>query len=420
MGYTEVYGSTSTAANRRAVPVTFTEDGKISSVSIYHNGGTGHILLGVYSDASGYPGTRLGVTASTVVSGTEGWQEVMLTDSVAVVSGETVWLAFVFENSVGIRYKTGTPGRAMSTETWSSGMPSGFGVSGIAGYQYSVYCTYSTGTLVPEPPAEQDLGNTTIYSSISTAPNRRAVPVTFTEDGEISSISIYHNGGTGNILLGVYSDASGYPGTKLGETVSTAVNATAGWQEVMLTDSVAVVSGETVWLAFVFEKSVGIRYETGTPGRAMSTETWSSGMPSDFGTSGIANYNYSLYCTYSVINNKSAVTELPIVAENSKFRIEPDNFIAFQGSKLKAYPNPFMNELKIEFNKQPDERLLLSIYDIQGRLLLQMENELEEGFNQFVWNRNDSMGNRVKSGIYFVQLTSDTRKEVFKVVCQGD
>ena len=265
------------------------------------------------------------------------------------------------------------------------------------------------------------LGNTEVYGLTSMNTSRKAMPVTFSEDGKISSISIYHNGGTGNMLLGVYSDESGYPGTMLGVTASTSVNSGEGWQTVVLTDSVSVYSGETVWLSFVFENAVGTRYTAGTPGRAVSPDGWGSGMPVEFGTSSKADYTFSIYCTYSVvINSKSAELETPVLAENPEFGIQQDNFTNLQILGLKAYPNPFMNELKIEFNKKPDERLQLSIYDIQGRMLMQMENELAEGFNRLVWNRNDSMGNRVKSGIYMVQLISDTRREVFKVVCQGD
>ena len=60
LGNKEVYGSSSTTSNRRAIIVTFPEAGSIKSVSIYHNGGTGRVLLGVYADVSGSPVSRLG------------------------------------------------------------------------------------------------------------------------------------------------------------------------------------------------------------------------------------------------------------------------------------------------------------------------------------------------------------------------
>src|SRR5690606_18359614 len=141
LGNTEVFGSTTTAANRRAMPFTFTEDGEIQSITIYHNGGTGNMILGAYSDESGEPGTRLGVTASTPISSEQGWQTVSLTNPVSATAGQTVWLAWVFETSPGVRWASGVPGRAQSEDTWSGGMPSTFGTSTPRNIIFSIYCT---------------------------------------------------------------------------------------------------------------------------------------------------------------------------------------------------------------------------------------------------------------------------------------
>ncbi len=140
-------------------------------------------------------------------------------------------------------------------------------------------------------------GYTEIYNSITTDPYRRAMPVTFSESGEISSISVYHEGGTGDVLLGVYSDQSGVPSSLLGLTVSTVINSTAGWQTVPLVNPVEVTSGQTVWLSWVFEDNPGVRFTAGTPGRANSSDTWSAEMPATFGTSSFADVKYSIYCS---------------------------------------------------------------------------------------------------------------------------
>ncbi|MBN1596662.1 MAG: hypothetical protein JW894_00045, partial [Bacteroidales bacterium] len=55
---------------------------------------------------------------------------------------------------------------------------------------YSIRC-------VKDETQSETIGNTEIYSSVSTQNYRRAIPVTFTEAGTIQSLSIYHNGGTG-------------------------------------------------------------------------------------------------------------------------------------------------------------------------------------------------------------------------------
>jgi hypothetical protein len=98
------------------------------------------------------------------------------------------------------------------------------------------------------------LGNTEVYSSTITWANQLAMPVTFTTAGEIKSISIYHEGGSGNFLLGVYSDQGGLPSSRLGITASTTVNAGAGWQTVALSNPLPVIAGQKVWLSWVFQK----------------------------------------------------------------------------------------------------------------------------------------------------------------------
>ncbi|MBK6283952.1 MAG: hypothetical protein IPF54_16030 [Draconibacterium sp.] len=321
LGNTVVYSITSTAANRRAIPVTFNEDGTINSISVYHNGGSGNMLLGVYTDVAGKPASRLGVTSSVAVNAAEGWQTVALANPVSVSSGQKVWLSFVFQNSVAVRYEAGTPGRAMSSQTWSAGMPDNFGTSGVSNYNFSVYCSYT-----PVEISEKPLGNTVVYSTTSTAANRRAIPVTFNENGEINSISVYHNGGSGNMLLGVYTDVAGKPASRLGVTSSVAVNAAEGWQTVALANPVSVSSGQKVWLSFVFQNSVAVRYEAGTPGRAMSSQTWSAGMPDNFGTSGVSNYNFSVYCNYTPVE----VNEKPwgiLCLQHYFNRCEPTQFL---------------------------------------------------------------------------------------------
>jgi len=143
VGNTTVYGSTSTAANRRAMRFTMSENGTITSVSMYHTGGSGNVILAVYGGTTSAPSARLGVTASTAVSGSTGWQTINLTSPVTVTSGQVVWLAWVYQSNPGIRYQTGTPGRYQSSQTWSGGMPDPFGSGSTTSYIYSIYATYN-------------------------------------------------------------------------------------------------------------------------------------------------------------------------------------------------------------------------------------------------------------------------------------
>ena len=293
VGNTTVFPNMSEVANRRAVPYVMSEDGSIESISIYHQGGTGSAILAVYGDASGQPGTRLGVTNSTLINGIAGWQTISLQSPVAVSAGQTIWLAWVFENDPGMRWTAGTraarcrprPGRA-GCRPASEHRPR------------TTPATASTRTTAPQS-ADNTIGNTTVFPNVSEVANRRAIPCVMSEDGFLKSISVYHQGGTGNAILAVYGDASGQPGTRLGVTNSTPVNSTEGWQTISLQSPVAVSAGQTIWLAWVFENDPGMRWIAGTPGRAMSPATWSGGMPTSFGSSSVTTGFYSIYATYS-------------------------------------------------------------------------------------------------------------------------
>jgi uncharacterized repeat protein (TIGR02543 family) len=142
------------------------------------------------------------------------------------------------------------------------------------------------------------VGNTTVFGSTTTTANRRAMPFTMPENGTINSVTMYHEGGSGGLILGVY-DGEGTPQNRLGVTPTTTINSSADWQTINLTSPAFVASGATVWLAWVYESNPGIYYESGSPGRASSSQTWSGGMPDPFGSSTTANYIYSIYATYT-------------------------------------------------------------------------------------------------------------------------
>ena len=153
--------------------------------------------------------------------------------------------------------------RAQSTAAFAYSLPDPFGTLSLGNYKYSVYCNYTGGEATIA-------GNTAVFDRTSTSNYRRAVPVTFSEAGTIQSLSINHIGdgaGTGDILMGVYSDNSG-PSALLGITATTEVNATAGWQTIDLIAPVAVSSGQKVWLAWVLETQVGLMYANNAIGGA--------------------------------------------------------------------------------------------------------------------------------------------------------
>jgi hypothetical protein len=421
VGNTDVYSLVNAVSFRRAMPFTFSEDGDIQSISIYHNGGTGNMLVGVYANNSGKPGSLLGVTPSTAVNTKQGWQTVTLSSPVYAKSGQTVWLAWVFQNSVGVRFTTGSPGRAQSGASWSAGMPASFGTSTIGTNKFSIYCTYTK--QIESPVITNNLGNTDVYSLVNAVSFRRSMPFTFGENGDIQSITIYHNGGTGNLLLGVYADNSGKPGSLLGVTPSTAVNTSKGWQTVTLSSPVSAKSGQTVWLAWVFQNSVGVRFTTGSPGRAQSGASWSAGMPASFGTSTIGTNKFSIYCTYKANTTLLKDATIPeIINDNSLQALSVENDIksannssveisvnSLEGNDFKLYPNPANSFVNVDYEFLPENGIIIEIIDINGR-------KVHSQTAQQTSNRLDI--NHLKSGLYIIRSTNGKRVDVKKLIVE--
>jgi hypothetical protein len=239
------------------------------------------------------------------------------------------------------------------------------------------------------------VGSTDVYSNIIKWGNQLAMPVTFNEDGKIISITIYHEGGTGNVLLGVYSDQAGFPYARLGITASSVIKSTAGWQTVSLLNPVTVSSGQKVWLSWVFQNSPGMRYTTGTPGRAASSNTWSAGMPAVFGTSTIAGTKYSIYCSYITINQmlKSIETK----PEND---VKPELL-----SEIKIYPNPTSGKINININSEIEKTFKLSLFSIQGALIKELL--INSGYNEI--DAEDLV-----NGVYLIKIIDNENGAIIK------
>jgi len=76
---------------------------------------------------------------------------------------------------------------------------------------------------------------------------------------------------------------------------------------------------------------------------------------------------------------------------------------------LSSRPNPFNPATTIRYRIAEKGPVTMSIFDTQGRLVSTLvQNSLEPGDHQVVWQGIDESGRQVPAGIYFVQMmTSD-------------
>lgn len=151
-------------------------------------------------------------------------------------------------------------------------------------------------------PTTANVGITTIQSRRTTTQNRRAMPFIMPANGTLNSISMYHTGGNGDMILAVYADNNNAPGSLLATTPVTAVSSATDWQTINLINDVFVPANTRIWLAWIYQDNPGIFYSNGSPGRANINRTWSNNgnnMPDSFGNSTRANFRYSIYATYT-------------------------------------------------------------------------------------------------------------------------
>ncbi len=81
------------------------------------------------------------------------------------------------------------------------------------------------------------------------------------------------------------------------------------------------------------------------------------------------------------------------------------------------YPNPFNPATIIKFNIGQDEQGTVAVYDLAGRQVVVLEDRLfTAGPQEIVWNGQDSAGQGVASGSYFVQLKTPCKEEKMKIM----
>ena len=72
---------------------------------------------------------------------------------------------------------------------------------------------------------------------------------------------------------------------------------------------------------------------------------------------------------------------------------------------LQNYPNPFNNSTTIRFNNPYPQKISIKIYDLAGALVHELINEeVNAGYNNIVWDGRNSDGESVSSGVYFYQI----------------
>lgn len=111
---------------------------------------------------------------------------------------------------------------------------------------------------------------------------------------------------------------------------------------------------------------------------------------------------------------------LDIILSNSEIEINPmatdisDNLL--DGLNLNCHPNPFAENVKIEFALQNSAEASVQIINSLGEIVFFEKSKFISGLNQIIWDGNDANGNRLPAGTYYLKLIADEGFETQKLV----
>lgn len=92
----------------------------------------------------------------------------------------------------------------------------------------------------------------------------------------------------------------------------------------------------------------------------------------------------------------------------------PASYILYQN-----YPNPFNPETKIKFDLPIDNYVTIKVYDILGKEIFTLVNELKQA-GRYVISFNARLmarqGNNLSSGIYYYKIKAGSFEKVRKMV----
>ena len=113
---------------------------------------------------------------------------------------------------------------------------------------------------------------------------------------------------------------------------------------------------------------------------------------------------------YRFLDNKGS--EIDRGTSLLKLDILPDQFKVFNN-----YPNPFNPATRIRYDLPNTRNVNIKIFDLLGRTVrsFELKNKVA-GRHTFIWEGRNSFGERVSTGVYFMQLTAGKETKIQKML----
>jgi flagellar hook assembly protein FlgD len=86
-------------------------------------------------------------------------------------------------------------------------------------------------------------------------------------------------------------------------------------------------------------------------------------------------------------------------------------------SEFQCYPNPFTHQTSIAFHVEDPGKVILRICDLAGKIIrVLLEDQLETGEYDIIWEGRDDQGTSVTSGLYILDAIIGDQRTFKKIL----
>ncbi|MCK4578691.1 MAG: T9SS type A sorting domain-containing protein [Candidatus Marinimicrobia bacterium] len=116
-------------------------------------------------------------------------------------------------------------------------------------------------------------------------------------------------------------------------------------------------------------------------------------------------------------NNRIESGFLVIIRQRVTVGIEEGSLLPSAYALHQNYPNPFNPTTTIRFDLPRATDIHIVVYDLLGREVVRLLNQhLEPGFHELIWNGKDRTGRHLPSGMYIVLMATPEFRKSIKMV----
>jgi hypothetical protein len=131
----------------------------------------------------------------------------------------------------------------------------------------------------------------------------------------------------------------------------------------------------------------------------------------------------NMSCSVTMSGYKSNATYINVSTDQTFYIQLADVGAGIEDTTVKnilLYPNPFNDEMSINFEVPNPTMIQIEILDIVGKTVKLIKNGKMLGPQKFIWQGDNEQGNHVKPGLYFCKLTCGNCQINRKIVLLGN